>query len=101
MSRGSGHVGTTAREKGIIIKVFTSCQSTEIPTEYSFSVSGLSNDKERGMLVFHSISWQLRTQKMDYVDSSKLQCRSTTIYEPCTMPHEYTWKKSSARFNSQ
>ena len=83
--------GHKAREKGTIIKVFTSSQSTEIPTKYSFCVSGLSNDKDRGTLVFHSIRRQLKTQKMDYVDSSKLRCRSTTIYGPCTMPPDCTW----------
>ena len=85
--------GHKAREKGMVIKVFTSAQSTEIPAEYSFCVSGLSNDKDRGTLVFHSIRRQLKTQKMEYVDSSKLRCRSTTINEPCTMSPDSTWKK--------
>ena len=91
--------GHKAREKGMIIKVFTSSQSTEIPTEYCFCASGLSNDKDRRMLMFHSIRRQLKTQKMDYVDSSKLRCGSATIYEPCTMSRDYIWKKSNS--NSQ
>ena len=44
--------GHKAREKGMIIKVYTSCQSYEIPTEYRYSVSGAFNDKNTGVMSF-------------------------------------------------
>ena len=36
--------GHKAREKGMVIKVLTSCKSNEIPTEYRYSMGGVSNN---------------------------------------------------------
>ena len=87
--------GHKAREKGMIIKVFTSCQIYEIPTEYRFSVSGTFNDKNTGVMVFSYGKQVLTTQKTDYIDCSKLHCGSKTIDEPCTLQPHHTWKKAS------
>ena len=42
--------GHKAREKGILIKVYTSCRSS---TEYCYSVSGVDSDKNTGMLSYY------------------------------------------------
>ena len=88
--------GHKAREKGMVIKVYTSCQSYEIPTEYRYSVSGATNDKNTGVMS----SWRgkklLTTQKTDSIDCSVLHCGSKTIDEPCTLQPLDTWKKVSA-----
>ena len=44
--------GHKAREKGMIIKVITSCKSNEIPTEYRYSVDGIHNDEDTGRTIF-------------------------------------------------
>ena len=85
--------GHKAREKGMVIKVYTSCQSYEIPTEYRYSVSGATNDKNTGVMVFSYKKPLLTTQKTDYIDCSKLHCGSMTIDEPCTLQPHHTWKK--------
>ena len=82
--------GHKAREKGVLIKVFTSCQSTEIPTEYCYTVSGTNNDKNTGMMVSYRKKQLLETQTTDSVDSSVIRCNSKTIDEPCTL---YIWKE--------
>ena len=87
--------GHKAREKGILIKVFASCQSTEIPTEIYFSVSVLHNDRNTGVMKIKKQSSRklTETQKTDFVDPSLLCCSSKTIEKPCTLPPDYTWSK--------
>ena len=87
--------GHKAREKGILIKVFTSCKSNEIPTEYRFSVSGAFNNRHTGEMGFWRRKQLLTTQKTDSIDCSELRCGSKTIDEPCTLQPHHTWKKVS------
>ena len=84
--------GHKAREKGMIIKVFASCKSKEIPTEYSYLVSGMLNDISTGEMEFWISKQLLKSQTIDSFNSSFLQCKSETIYEPCTLPPGLTWK---------
>ena len=44
--------GHKAREKGMIVKVFASCKSYQVPTEYRYLVSGVSNDISTGEMEF-------------------------------------------------
>ena len=83
--------GHKAREKGMVIKVLASCKQNEIPTEYRFSVSGISN-KNTGMMVFWESTQLLKTQKTYHINSSFLNCTSHTIDEPCTLLPGLTWR---------
>ena len=85
--------GHKAREKGIVIKVFASCKSNEIPTEYRHSVSGTGNEKSTGTVFFNTPKQLLETQTTDCIDSSELGCDSKTIDEPCTLPPGLTWRR--------
>ena len=84
--------GHKAREKGMIIKVFASCKSNEIPTEYSYPVSGMLNDISTGEMEFWISKQLLESQTIDTFNSSFLHCKSKTIDEPCTLPPGLTWK---------
>ena len=83
--------GHKAREKGMIIKVFTSCKSYEIPTEYRYSVSGVFN-KKTGFMSFKGGEQLTNKQITVNFTSSKLRCSSKTIDKPCTLEPQYTWK---------
>ena len=85
--------GHKARDKGILIKVFASCKSNEIPTEYYFCVGGIENDEGTGVMVLKTSKQLLETQTTDCIDSSHLTCDSKTIDEPCTLPPDLTWMK--------
>ena len=85
--------GHKAREKGMVIKIFASCQSNEIPTEYCFSLSGVSNNSNTGIMRFNMSELISKRQKKDYIDSSKLYCKGTTISEPFTLPQGCTWRE--------
>ena len=83
--------GHKARERGMTIKVLTSCKSNEIPTEYRYVMSGMSNNNNIRAITF-KMSWKLlETQITDAIDSSHLNCSSRTIDEPCTLPPGFTW----------
>ena len=88
--------GHKAREKGMIIKVLTSCKSNEIPTEYCYSVSGAGNDKNTGVMSFSLLKQLITTQTTDGIDFSLLRCNNKTIDEPCTLRPGYTWSKFRA-----
>ena len=88
--------GHKAREKGMLIKVFASCKSKQIPTEYHFSVSGVFNEKNTGEMGFWLSEQLLKTQKTDYIEPSFIHCSGKTITEPCTLKSSYTWKRSSS-----
>ena len=93
--------GHKAREKGILIKVFTSCKSIEISTEYSFSVSGTDNDANTGEMILWASKQLSETQTTDCIDSSEINCTSMTISEPCTFQTGYTWKMFSQSLGIQ
>ena len=88
--------GHKAREKGILIQVFASCRSNEVPTEYSHSVSGSKNDKNTG-IYFHIGGKLSETQKTISVSSSRLHCKHKNIDEQCTLQPGYTWRKFNAK----
>jgi hypothetical protein len=83
--------GHKAREKGMIIKVFASCKSHQIPMEYRHTVDGLYNEVSTGGMSSWIAKQLLETQTTDYIDSSELNCQSWTINEPCTLPPGLAW----------
>ena len=86
--------GHKAREKGVVIKVLTSCRSNEISTEYRYSVSGTRNVENTGEVRWKISKSLLETQTTDCVDSSHLHCSNKTINEPCTLQPGLTWRRS-------
>ena len=84
--------GHKAREMGIPIKVYASCRSTEIPTEYRYSASGMFNDSHTGWMVCWISKKLTESQTTDSINSSFLYCTSKSIDEPCTLLPGLTWK---------
>lgn len=87
--------GHSAREKGILIKVLASCQSTEVPTHLSFSVHSARNEKNTGLLSFktHFKGNEICAgQHPSGADFTQVLCKSK-ISEPCSLASGYTWKK--------
>ena len=66
--------GHKAREKGMVIKMFikmfASCKSNEIPTEYRYSVSGTRNVEKTGVMYHKTSKSLLKTQTTDAINSS-------------------------------
>ena len=85
--------GHRAREKGMIIKVRASCKFNEIPTEYRYSVDGIYNDTDTGVMMGLISKQLMETQTTTRFDSSNLNCHSQTIDDPCTLPPGLTWRR--------
>ena len=84
--------GHKAREKKILIKVYASCRSTEIPIEYCYAVNGTNSDKNTGTMSFYVSKKLLETQTTDSVDSTILHCNNETLNDICTLRSDYTWR---------
>ena len=88
--------GHKAREKGMLVKVFASCKSYEIPTEYRYSMNGIANDKNTGEMEIVSRKQLLDTQTTDGIDFSSVLCSNMNIDEPCTLEPGFSWSRIRA-----
>ena len=88
--------GHSAKAKCILMKVYASCQPTEVPAALAFSARCAENDKNTCVL-----SYTLRDLKGNEifngqhtcgVDFTKIRCNKS-IKEKCTLPPEHTWQK--------
>ena len=85
--------GHSAKEKGILIKVYASCLPSQIPTRYQLTVHGGGNDINTGDKYTKSSEYLLDTQHTFSVNSSRIRPKGETINDPCTLKPDYTWEK--------
>ena len=92
-----GPCGHAAKEKGILVKVYASCLSNEIPMELAFSTHCAENDKNLGTV---SCTIDLRSNEIHEgqhpsgLDFTRVRCKNK-IDEPCTMVPGSTWQRWS------
>ena len=108
--QGVGPCGHKARDKGILLKVLTSCLSHQIPRQLAYSVHGCKNEKNTGELIYtkpsHRISVQSKLcddQHSNVKDFTEVMCRGTqdgNIEEACLCLPDASWKKWSARMRT-
>ncbi len=93
-----GPCGHAAKEKGILVKVYASCQDNEIPAELAFSTHCAQNDKNTGTLsYFIKLREKIHDgQHTSALDFTTVQCKSK-IDEPCTMAPGSTWQQWSRK----
>ena len=92
--------GHSARDRGILIKLFTSCQSNEVPHQLVYSIRACNNDKNKGTFFVYVrpiVVSEAHTQHVQLVNSTKLCCENKSIDEPCTLNPGYTWHKDDIR----
>ena len=93
--QGVGPCGHAAKEKGILVKVFTSCLCDEIPAELAFSTHTVDNDKNTGQV---SYKINVRSDKIrdgqhpSGIDFTTVRCKNK-IDQPCTMAPGSTWER--------
>ena len=91
--QGVGPCGHVAKEKGILVKVYASCQPNEIPAELAFSTHCASNDNTTGEMIYdlHLESPKIcEGQHPSGLDFTGIRC-SANIDQHCCMKLE-TWK---------
>ena len=93
-----GPCGHAAKEKGILVKVYASCLSNEIPMELAFSTHGANNDKNTGSFGLYGIYLRSKEihegQHLSGLDFTQVRCKNK-IDEPCTMAPGSTWQRWS------
>ena len=98
---GARPCGHWARDSGMLLKVYASCQRDEAASCTRFSIKGVENDKNTGRLTFLA---GLRgrqvgaSQHVSGVDFTMLRCGARSIKEECLMLHTTgTWSQWAAR----
>ena len=91
---GVGPCGHTAKEKGILVKVYASCLANEIPAELAFSTHGIQNDKNIGFIFYSPHKKIYDGQHTSGLDFTVVRCKSK-IDQPCTMTPGSTWHRWS------
>ena len=93
--QGVGPCGHVAKEKGILIAVYSSCQSHEIPTKLAFSTHSIRNDKNTGDVAFGVGLRCVKSHDGQHpcgINSTQVRCKNK-IDQPCTMAPGSTWEK--------
>ena len=106
--QGVGPCGHKARDKGILMKVMTSCLSHQTPKWLAHSVHALSNDKNTGDLTFTKlhplITGQCQIAAHQHAranDFTAVQCGQVSIGQDCFCLPQATWRKWDARNRTQ
>ena len=91
--QGVGPCGHVAKEKGILVKVLTSCLANEIPAELAFSTHCAMNNTSTGVIgyVIYFRSKEIHDgQHPSGFDFTLVRCKNK-IDQPCTMAPGSTW----------
>ena len=101
--QGVGPCGHSARKKRILINVYASCLSHQVPRQLAFSVHTCRNDKNTGDLMFHSMSdsASLQSKIADAqhstgINFTQVRCGQDSIQEECLCLPQATWQTWSA-----
>ena len=86
-----GHSGV---KNNVLVKVFASCRPTEWAATPCFSVRGIINDKNTGLLSY-LLKSQLRKEQKSYGCTSATLICGKKIDESCVLESDYTWQRKS------
>jgi hypothetical protein len=89
--------GHSAREIGILLKVFASCQSNEVPYSLLYSLRANESQQNKKLVIKRS-GWKVaEKQHTKRIDATNLFCDHKDIQESCTVHPNLTWQKWHAR----
>ena len=92
--QGVGPCGHVAKEKGILVKVFSSCLANEIPAELAFSTHCAKNNTSTGK-ISGVPGWSIHDgQHPSGIDFTRVRCMNK-IDQPCSMASGSTWERWS------
>ena len=90
--------GHSVKEKGILIKVFASCKSNQIPHQLGYSLLGTYTDKNSGMFSCGPTGKEVdKAQHVKTFDATEIQCENKDINAECKLKPDDTWNKWDAR----
>ena len=88
--------GHSARKENILLEVFTSCKSNQIPRTLLYSIRGRGNDKDTGQLCHKHCGYEVaQGQNTSYIINTKITCKKGASYaDPCLIASDFTWDKT-------
>ena len=84
--------GHSAKEKGILIKVYASCQPEERAASNCFFVQAAENDTTSGILSYYTTMALSESQHSYGVSTTDISCKKSAE-EACALRPEFTWRK--------
>ena len=92
-----GPCGHKARDKGILLKVYTSCLSNQIPKKLAYSIYGCSNENGTGSLAFYlspTISLNAQIADAQHIHGrnfARVRCGQKSIDKECLCLPSASW----------
>ena len=89
--------GHSARDKGILISVYASCLSHQVPRQLAYSVHGIKNDKNTGFCTVLLSDSALPYRITDHQHSvglnfTEVRCGAESIFSECQCIPQADWK---------
>ena len=101
--QGVGPCGHAAKDKGILMKVYSSCLSHEIPRQLADSAIGCENDEDTGDLIFIKMCSNISlyatitdAQHGRGINFTQVRCGQQSLHDQCLCSPEDDWKKWSS-----
>ena len=86
--------GHSVKEKGILLKVFASCKSNQIPYKLAYSLHGTNTDKNSGELSIKPSGKEIeKSQHIKSIDATVIRCENKDIDAECKLKPDDTWHK--------
>ena len=87
--------GHSARKENILLSVFASCKSHQIPHTLLYSARGRGNDEDTGELYDKHCGYEVvRGQNTSWINNTRITCKKGASYaDPCLIANDFTWDK--------
>lgn len=88
--------GHSAKDKGILLKVFASCKTNEVAHKLAYSIRGAYTDKNLGTFSCGSSGKEVgKSQHVQILDATRIKCENKEIKAECALLPTNTWQEWS------
>ena len=86
--------GHSAKDRGILLKVSTSCKTNEVAHQLAYSLRGTHTDKNTGAFSAGPPGKEVgNAQHIQMIDATKIHCKNKEIKAECALSPGVTWLK--------
>ena len=87
--------GHSARKENILLGVFASCKSHQIPHTLLYSARGCGNDEDTGQSYYEHCGYEVvQGQNTSLIMTTRITCKKRASYaDPCLIASDFTWDK--------
>jgi hypothetical protein len=87
--------GHSARKENILLSMYASCKSHQIPHTLLYSARGQVNEEESGQLYHKWSGYEVEQgQHTSHINSTVIKCKEGASFaDPCLIANDFTWDK--------